>query len=87
MMKSQPVLMDRSDDLIFFQEHAVAEEKAGLVTALAAEKGWRMDIGPIDGSTDSASAGVGAMWKPENIKVQVIKLADQHARDMERIGK
>ena len=57
------------------------------MTALTAEKGWRMDIGPINIRTERSSAGEGVMWRLGNIKVQVVKLAAQHAKDMDSIGR
>ena len=79
--------MEGSEDIFFFQEHSVAADWAGLVTALTAEKGRRRDIGPINISTERSSAGEGVMWRLGNIKVQVVKLAAQHAKDMESIGR
>ena len=40
--------------------------KVGAIRTLAAEKGWRIDLGPVDETTDRTNAGVGAMWNHMN---------------------
>ena len=87
MAGSQPVLRDMEGDAVFFQEHTLGAEKASLAKALAAEKGWRMDIGPVNQGTDKVTAGVGAMWNEKVLKVQLVKLVTAGARDLEAIGR
>ena len=87
MATSQAILLEREEDLIFFQEHSTPGNKVATIQALAAESGWRMDLGPVDESTDRISAGVGAMWNPGRVKIHIAALSTTEGRDFENIGR
>ena len=74
MVTALAVILEREDDIIFPQEHATKAGKARAVRAVAAERGWRMDLDPVDETTETTSAGVGAMWNPGTMKVHVAAL-------------
>ena len=87
MATSQATLLEREEDLIFFQEHTTPGNNVATIQALAAERGWRMDLGPVDESTDRISAGVGAMWNPGRVKIHIAALSTKEGRDFEKIGR
>jgi hypothetical protein len=87
MATSQVTLFEREEDLIFFQDHTIPGDKVATIQALAAERGWRMDLGPVDESTDRISAAVGAMWNPGRVKIHIAALSTREGRDFEKIGR
>ena len=87
MATSQVTLFEREEDLIFFQEHTTPGNNVATIQALAAERGWRMDLGPVDESTDRISAGVGAMWNPGRVKIHIAALSTREGRYFEKIGR
>ena len=54
---------------------------------MAAERGWRVDLGPVDETTESANAGVGAMWNPGTLRVYAAPLNTEKAKAHEAIGR
>ena len=70
-----------------FQEHATKAGKAGAIRAVAAERGWSMDLGPVDETIEAASAGVGEMWSPGTMMVYVAQLHTEKAKAYEAIGR
>ena len=75
------------EGLVFIQEHSTKAHKAGALRAMAAERGWRLDLGPVDETTESANAGVGAMWNPGALRVYVAPLQTETVKARELYSK
>ena len=73
--------------MIFIQEHSTKAQKARALKAIPAERGWRLDLGPVDETTESASAGFGAMWNPGALRVYVAPLKTERAKAHETSGR
>ncbi|MFM7979782.1 MAG: hypothetical protein ACKPKO_10740, partial [Candidatus Fonsibacter sp.] len=78
--------MDGDENIMLFQDHATPRAKLAMMQALAAERRWRMDLGPAGEETDRVAAGVGVVWNPGRVRVHAHKLHANEGRYFERIG-
>ena len=62
--------------VIFFQEHKIRKKEMPRIRKRLKEKGWAIHCGPCDETGRRASAGVGVMWKEDEVKVYPERIKD-----------
>ena len=55
--------------VIFFQEHKVRKKEQKHMKKQAREAGWSIHFSPSNEGGKKASAGVGVMWRDDEVKV------------------
>ena len=76
--------------VVFFQEHKVRKRERKKHRRELRGLGWSVHFGPCDESSKVASAGVGVMWRDDEVQVYPEKIGDEDlakARDLGRAGK
>ena len=63
------VLIASQAKVIFFQEHKIRKKEMPKIRKRLTEIGWAIHCGPCDETGKRASAGVGVMWKEDEVTV------------------
>ena len=62
--------------VIFFQEHKIRKKEMPRIRKRLREAGWAIHCGPCDETGKIASAGVGVMWREDEVKVYPEQIKD-----------
>ena len=76
--------------VIFFQEHKVKRKERRRHKKELRDLGWEVHFGPSDETGKVAAAGVGVMWRAEQVQVFPEKMRDEElnkAMEKGRVGK
>ena len=67
-MQMEALVRSRAN-VVFFQEHKLRKKDIPRIWKRLKEAGWAIHCGPCDETDSRAAAGVGVMWKEDEVKV------------------
>ena len=88
--QNRTALTSSKAKIIFFQEHKVRKRERKKHRRELHDLGWKVHFGPCDETSKVAAAGIGAMWKDDEVHVYPEKMQDDDlvkARSLGRAGK
>ena len=69
-------LMKSKAKAIFFQGHKVKAKDVARIREVLRQNGWAMLCSPSDETGKNAAAGVGVMWRAQDVKIFEEKMKD-----------
>ena len=88
--KNKEALIRSKAKVIFFQEHKVRKMEVGRIKKEMKDRGWMIHFGPANEEGKTAEAGVGVMWKGNEVQIFPERIKDeelQKTREQGRAGK
>ena len=75
--KNMRALMKSKATAIFFQEHKIRSADVARIKEILKKNGWAMLCSPSDETGMNAAAGVGVMWRAQDVNIFEEKIKDE----------